>query len=478
MAQVTSGATSDKWTIDATSKAGRTTLYDANGNLINPIEGAAIPAAGQGLDIVGGIDHDTVRRFRVDKSGAMESVARRLRVFEPIEGATLNSQRWTSTLTTQTITQAAISGITLNGSAITTINTGSLLTSRAQFSRLPGQTLHWFARIRHTLVANQEGTWGLAHQGTLSATAAIEQGFIWSFNTAGTLFPIWRYNSTDAVVGTDFSGSLTNTNYYDYHIYVDDDRALFVVCRSDTGAVVNSQLLRIPLTQQRYVAVSHLYDWFRVRNSGSAPASAGQAIIADHILWSNGDEHGVPHQKQLSEIGYTGAISPTAYTQSTQFSNSAAPGNATLSNTAASYSTLGGLYRVAATASAATDYSFFSFAVPAPYRLKVFGARISMWNEGAAAAATPASTLFWGIGYNGASANLATGGHIRLTLGTTTLPISAAIGAGSPDLDIDFDVPIVSEPGTHCTVILRVVGGAATASEFWAGNVHLKAAFE
>lgn len=45
--------------------------------------------------------------------------------------------------------------------------------------------------------------------------------------------------------------------------------------------------------------------------------------------------------------------------------NSTAPTSATLSNTAAGYTTLGGRFQFAAVAGAATDYALFGFQVPA-----------------------------------------------------------------------------------------------------------------
>ena len=101
-----------------------------------------------------------------------------------------------------------------------------------------------------------------------------------------------------------------------------------------------------------------------------------------------------------------------------------------------------------------------------------------MWNTGAANAATPATMCFWGLGLNGASANLSTGGHIRRTIGQTTIPINAAIGANANDIDVSYAEPLVCEPGTNFAIILRVVTGAATASQVIAGCVDVRGVFE
>ena len=224
--------------------------------------------------------------------------------------------------------------------------------------------------------------------------------------------------------------------------------------------------------------VRDLNAWLRVRNTGVAPASAGNLFVSEVEVDQLDILHGLRLDDQLSGAAQAILYSPTAFTQSAAFANSAAPASAVLSNTAAGYATLGGLWQFAAVATAATDFCLFGFAVPAPYRLKLTGVTITCYNTGAANAATPATTMLWGLGVNGASANLATGAHIRRALGTTSIPISAAIGAEGSALHIDFETPIYCEPGTTLAVIMRVVAGAATASQIIAGTCNFAGAFE
>jgi hypothetical protein len=341
----------------------------------------------------------------------------------------------------------------------------------------PETALHFHVRLRHTLVANQVGEWGFGTMAALSATTAqVENGAHWRFNAAGSVTPVFIYNSTE-VTGSDIASSLTNTNYYDYEVIMDDDRAVFICSRSDTGAIVSEQTLRYTLAQPKNAAVTHMNAWIRVRNN-SAPASAGQILVGEVSVWSLDSNHNMPWNAQLSENQQNAMLNPTAFTQSAQFANSTDPTSATLSNTTAGYTTLGGLYGFAAVANAVTDFVLFGYTVPAPYRLKVSGIHISMWNTGAANAATPATTLLWGIGFNGATANLATGGHIRKALGMTSIPISAAIGAAGTDLGIIFPEPVICEPGLNLAIIMKVVAGAATASQVIRGLVDVKGVFE
>jgi hypothetical protein len=477
MAVVQSGATVDQWTIDPTSKAGRVSLYDASGNIISTVEKSAVPAAGQGGVPALGKDRDTVRVIRTNRVGALEIPNRRLLLDDPIEGATLNTQRWTTTATTMTAAQAA-TGITLNASAITTINTGVLLTSRAQFIKMSRGQLHYTARVRSTLVANQVGEWGLAFMATLSGTTAqVENGAYWRFNSTGTVTPVLVFNSTEQP-GTDISASLVNTNYYDWNVIVDVDRATFICTSTATGVVISEQVIRLPLAQQTYFAVSHLFSWHRVRNTGSLPGSAGQLLIGDTSLYGLEIAHHLDIDRQLAENNQSTSTNPVSYAQAAQFANSAAPSSASLSNTAAGYATLGGFFQFAAQATNNTDFCLFGFQVPAPYRLKIFSVRIDMWNTGAANVATPATTEFFALGLNGASANLNTGGFIRRGIGSLSIPISAAIGASAGSIEAVFQQPLVVEPGLFLSIIMRQISGAATGSQIPMGYVDVRGVFE
>lgn len=459
--------------------AGDVLLVDVKGRpLVRKDKGAVSASGAYGLPVMG-LNGDILRMIRSDRYGGQEMGFRRRLLSEAIEGATLNTQRWTSTLTTMTITQAAATGIVLNGSAITTINTGALLSSRVQHGRQLGSPLQFNATIRSTLVANQVGEWGFGHMAALSATAAqVEQGAFWRFTSSGSVVPVIAFNGSDVVTGSDISVALSVANYYDWSVFVDEDRVTFICTRSDTGAVVNEQTLRMPVTQAKAWATTHIYTIARVRNTGSAPASAGQLMIGELAVDGHDLLHNIPWDQQLAENMGGAHISPLTYAQASQFANSAAPASATLSNTAAGYTTLGGMWQFANLAGAATDYNLFGFTIPAPYRLKIKGIHIAAWNTGAANAATPATMLMWGLGLNGASVNLSSGGHIRKLLGQTTIPISAAIGAAANDIDVSFPEPLVCEPGTSLAVILRVVAGAATASQIIQGLVDIRGVFE
>ncbi len=484
MAIITFGSAANE--LQGAQGAGRVLLYDADGNPLYRLDGEDIPTG----DVVRGIHAfgiagDVSRATTVSKFGRIDTPNRRLLLWDPIEGATINGQRWVTTATTMTAVQTA-TGITLNNSALTTTTTGVALTSRSLFQRPPTSVLSYRARLRSTLVANQEGIAGLVFQASLSGTTVLgagDAGAFWKFGTDGSIRPAAWFSGSEVFLGSDIQSlpGYSASEFFDYNVQIEEDRVQFLVIQtSNTGDtyVLSEQVWRIADTQQKQFAVTHLYAYHRVRNN-SAPASAGQMFILEPQVSGLEIDHNLLFDQQLAENTMSASISPTAFTQAAQFANSAFPASATLSNTAAGYTTLGGFWQFAALASANTDYVLFGFTVPSPYRLKVRGIHISAWNTGAANAATPATLLVWGLGVNGATANLSSGGHIRRTIGGHSIPINAAIGqAADKEIDVSYDVPLVCEPGTNFAIILRVVTGAATASQVIQGCVDVRGVFE
>jgi hypothetical protein len=463
-------------------------LRDHNGDPLDAMDGESIPASGfiHGIHQMG-VSGDVSRAMTVSKFGRLDTPNRRVLLSEPIEGATLNGQRWTSTLTTMTATQTAAGGITLNASAITTITTGAALTSRASFARPPTGVLGYRVRARSTAVAGQEGMLGFVWQASLSATATLAAGdaaCYFKFATDGSIRAAVWLNGSEVYLGTTnvaVAATYLTTNFHDYHIQIEEDRVNFLVTRTSAAGqvyVLLDEVFKLSDPSSKVAIVTHWQVRQSIRNN-TVPASAGQIIFTEVQVSGLEIDHNLLWDQQLAENNLSTSISPTTYTQLAQFANSAAPASATLSNTAAGYTTLGGLWQFVALAGAVTDYCLFGFLVPSPYRLKIRGIRIDAWNTGAANAATPATTLVWGVGLNGTSANLGTGGHIRRVIGAQSIPINAAIGeAADKAIDEPYDVPLICEPGTTLAIILRVVSGAATASQIIQGSVDVRGVFE
>lgn len=169
--------------------------------------------------------------------------------------------------------------------------------------------------------------------------------------------------------------------------------------------------------------------------------------------------------------------------------NSTVPGTATLSNTAAGYTTLGGKFLFAAVAGAETDYALFGFLNTVPTtsitgrNLVIRGIWIDTYNAVAAVATTP-TVLEWSLATGSTAVSLATtdGAATRLpkriALGVQSFVVGAAAGAQAPRLDVNLDAPVVCEPGTYVHVILRMPYGTATATEVFRGQVGINAYWE
>ena len=189
--------------------------------------------------------------------------------------------------------------------------------------------------------------------------------------------------------------------------------------------------------------------------------------------------------------GLSGVQNPSggAAGQTANNVNSTVPATATLSNTAAGYTTLGGSFVFAAAAGAETDYALFAFLNTAPTtgitgrNLVIRGVWIDTWNQVVAVATTP-TIMQWSLAVGSTAVSLATtdGAATRLPkrihLGAQSFIIGAAVGAQGPRIDCNLDAPVTCEPGTYVHIILRMPVGTATATETFRGAVGINAYWE
>lgn len=180
----------------------------------------------------------------------------------------------------------------------------------------------------------------------------------------------------------------------------------------------------------------------------------------------------------------------TATAQTANWANSAAPASATLSNTAAGYTTLGGQYQFVASATNETDWALFAYLNPAGTAalsgktLYVTGIRISKMVV-TGAAGVNATMFFWAAGIGSSAVSLATTDSTtasspkRIPLGVQSFLAAAPIATAADGFDIDFDnAPLVVPAGTYFHIILKQLNGAATGSLIWRGQVTVMGYFE
>jgi hypothetical protein len=180
----------------------------------------------------------------------------------------------------------------------------------------------------------------------------------------------------------------------------------------------------------------------------------------------------------MALTGLGGEIIPTTFAKTANYANTAAPASASLSNTAAGYTTLGGQFQFAAVGGAETDFALFGYTVVSPYSYVCTGIDIDTFNTGAAVATTP-HVLQWFASPNQPLITLA-GTDYRMPLGVQSLPVGTAIGGQANQRIVSnfSDAPLVTHAGRLFVIGLKIPVGTATASQIIRGTVTVKGYFE
>jgi hypothetical protein len=354
-------------------------------------------------------------------------------------------------------------------------------TSHKQFPYVKKGGLIFRVRARPTAhFANNQHQLGFGTATSVTAIA-VTNGAFWRKDGTGQYVPVLSIGGSEflgnAISDATFRASIPTTDYCIFEIVLEQTRATFRILLS-AGTLLNEQIIEFPASAT-VLQVTHLPVFYQNVNTG-ATGTAVQLLIDGVSVWGTDGFVGRPWSHAMAGMNYGAVTSPTAYTQLSNYANSAAPTSATLSNTAAGYSTFGGQWQFAAVAGAETDYALFGVAVPAPYDLYVTGIQIATWNMGAAVATTP-TLLAWSLAINSSAVSLATGAPytpMRVNLGSQSLPVGAAIGANVPDIVRTFQTPLHVFQSRFLHVILKMPVGTATASQIVRGTVSIDGYFE
>jgi hypothetical protein len=485
MAQIQSGASTDVLTVDPTSKAARASIYDSSGNLLTSASRAAVTETAGGV-MNAAKDYKIARTLRASSTGGLHVAGdESMMLWDAFEGTVRNLNQWIETLTSFTTAQALATGLTLNQGASVTTTQGALESSHRQFPIVARGALVFRARLRFQGATNCFEEWGFGDT-TSATTAVINNGAFFRRDGAGSLQPILAFNGTEGA-GATMTGPAT-TDYAWYEIFLEDDRALFQIT-SVTGVLLSSQVMERGATggsgtgvatAARLFAVTHIPAFFRCYNSGAA--GTAPQIVVNHCSVMMADQWATRDLKvALSGAGLNSLTSPTAYTQLANYANSAAPASATLSNTAAGYTTLGGQWQFAAIAGAETDYALFGWTNPSPYTFYCTGIRIGETLNMVAAVATTATILQWGAAFNSSAVSLATAAPytpMRVQIGSQSFPIASAISAIQPGISWTPGTPMAVQPGRFLHIILKMPIATATATEIFRGSVVVDGFFE
>lgn len=411
--------------------------------------------------------------FSSIENGGLQVSTDTLLFWEQVDGVAVDTRVWNQSVSGMTIAQAS-GFITLNAGASKTTNAYSILTSiknLPMYGTLPIK-IGMNVQLSVAPQANSVVEFGL---GTVSTNAGAADGAFFRYTAAATFLAVLNNAGVETV-----SASLPvppTTEVEIFEIVLVEDQALFLI-----GDVVFAAI-QVPPGQAFPTSSGRLPIFFRVYNGGSAPATAPTIAIGQVVGVRQGVQEGKPWSNVLISMGRGAHQAPlTPFAQTSNCANSTNPTSATLSNTAAGYTTLGGRFQFAAVAGAVTDYALFGFQVPAGYQLIIPHIRISCVNTGAIGSAITPTILEWGLGLNSSAVSLATADGAgtwaprRIPLGMQAFSLSSTIGSQPADVTA-YPVDMVIDSGRFLHVIVQVPVGAATASQMFRGTVSFPGAY-
>ena len=444
-------------------------LEDLNGKPLAALHGNPTNASQFAVPMAGVNDSNTLA-LRVDRSGGIATAAIQPLLSWFVEGASINTRILATLLTTMTATQAT-QGITLNASAINTLSTNAQLNTVAllpMHMKAPALMRSRF-RVTQAGVANANAEYGLATVSTTLGTTANLNGAYWRMDSSGVM-PVLAFNGAVVATGTDITAAITTaggfTNAYQWGLLKDDDSLTFTCQNTATGVVIARQVLQIPAGQLKAFLATHTQPYMRVWNNATAPTAGTQIIVSEWTLGLLDMTLNMSASQIMTGFGLGGETGPLNYTTTSNLANSTVTPTQVLSNTATGQAFLDGGVRFAAPAGATTDYTLFSYTVPAGYRHRTKRVLVAAKNLGAVVATTPTQIDFFLV-VNATGVTLV-GNTVRKYVGTQTFPVGAVIGQGANEgpLVLDFsEGDQITEPGKVVGLCCRVTTGTATASQ-------------
>ena len=385
--------------------------------------------------------------------------------------------------TTNTLTMTWAGGfLNTNGGSVTTTGTGCQLQTYRHFPLQGGGGLYCEVSLAlsNNPVTNCNIDFGMFLPGAASTNTPLD-GVYWRINSGG-IFGVINVNGTETTTAITFTPTIGKV--YKYNISISDSQIEWWIddvlyAQQDkpigTGSVMYAGSAPFAIRQH------HTGTTSGVIQAKVANYTIGVADMDNVRLWAS--------NKAGQGLSAVQTPSGGAAGQTANNVNSTVPATATLSNTAASYTTLGGKFVFAAVAGAETDYAMFAFLNPVPTvnltgrNLVIRGVWVDTYNAVVAVATTP-TILEWSLGVGSTAVSLATTDAAatrspkRLALGVQSFLVGAAAGAFAERVDINLDAPVVVEPGCYVHIILRVPYGTATATELFRGHVGFNAYWE
>jgi len=398
-------------------------------------------------------------------------------------GTTLNTNKWNNPNTT--MTQALAGGqLTLNnGASVTTAHNNGIV-SRATFPIFTESTSYfiWTLQSNNKNLNDKLMQFGIGQYSTTSPFD-VSDGAFWKYTAAGSVQAVLKTDATTQAITIDVADVPANLAETTFTIAINNNHAEFyieenLVARIDRPAGSRS-------TRSTYLPMFAM-----VGNTATFGWPAGQLLISSASVYLADARHSynpILRSARNGENGIQGVTGMT-YTSTANIVNNTAPTLAVLSNTAASYTTLGWGFSIGAGGAVDTDYALFAYQVPNtaygvnginPKGLYITRIQVSTV---ATAAPSAAVTLQWFLGAWSTAVSLATAEAAttkwprRLAVWGQSFLNAAAAGTQPADAIIQLASPVYVNPGEFVHIILRYVGsgggtftarGTATVNSFW-----------
>ena len=410
-----------------------------------------------------------------DDEGRVDSAINTGLFSDNVEGSTVDPNKWAVVLTgAATITQSA-GFIILNGSAITTINTASQISTLQYFDIMHEAYLYGHCQCLATTVPITNLTMELGFNICSGLTAPTDAA-IFRWTSAGEFRCLLNNNGSETQISAALTAPTANVVHH-FEVKVQHGHVDFVL----DGVEIAS--LAAAAAVANVVNVGRLPWAARVVMGASAPAFAGQLKISAADVWRTVLDMEIQNKDYQTSLGRGSLQNPSTWAQTANHANSTSPSSATLSNTAAGYTTLGGRWQFAAPNGASTDFALFGYQVPAGWEMMVHDVQISTVNTGAAVATT-ATILDWFVAAGSTAVSLATTDTLpgtvaprRIPIGVQGFQVAAGIGAMGNSLTPHWEGALACGGGRFFHIGVQVPIGTATASQVMRGDAFVSGYF-
>jgi hypothetical protein len=383
-----------------------------------------------------------------------------------------NSNSYSAPATTQTVTWNA-TGLFLNGSAITTVNTNSALQSKRQFQLSGIGALKIETNILIPVnQTNQVIEWGCMYA-TLPGAAAPTDGIFFRVNASNELRGVVNFNGTETQTGTITMP--TQAEYHNYKIVASEREIAFWV--DDTVRAVILLQPTIPGQPQPFMANGAPF-MFRYIIGGVATSLACTPRLFDVNIAHIGQTQSRDYGAYLSSQGLMGYQAPpgTTVASTANYANSANPTAAVPTNTTAALGVgLGGQFWETDTLAVTTDGVICSYQNPAgtinvPGRmLYIYGVKIDTFVQTALTGGGYNES--WSLAFGHTAVSLATAEAVgtgvkaprRVAIGARTVASGAVALTQLPTITLSLSQPVAVNPGEFVALAKKKIGTAPSA---------------